>query len=60
VAEQTRSSPAQVSLAWLLARPGVTAPIASATNPQQLDDLLAATRLELQPAALELLNRASG
>jgi aryl-alcohol dehydrogenase-like predicted oxidoreductase len=60
VAEQTRSSPAQVSLAWLLARPGVTSPIASATNPQQLDDLLAATRLELQPAALELLNRASG
>jgi aryl-alcohol dehydrogenase-like predicted oxidoreductase len=59
VAEQTRSSPARVSLAWLLARPGITAPIASATNMQQLDDLVAATRLELPPASIDLLNRAS-
>lgn len=59
VARQTRSSPAQVSLAWVIARPSVTAPIASATNPQQLDDLIAATRLELPPASIDLLNRAS-
>jgi aryl-alcohol dehydrogenase-like predicted oxidoreductase len=59
VAKQTRSSPAQVSLAWLIARPSVTAPIASATNLQQLDDLIAATRLELPPASIDLLNRAS-
>jgi aryl-alcohol dehydrogenase-like predicted oxidoreductase len=33
-----------VALAWLLARPGITAPIASATNEKQLADLAAATK----------------
>jgi aryl-alcohol dehydrogenase-like predicted oxidoreductase len=59
VAEQLGASPARVSLAWLIARPGITAPIASATNVQQLNELIAATRLELDPASIELLNRAS-
>jgi aryl-alcohol dehydrogenase-like predicted oxidoreductase len=52
--------PAQVALAWLMARPSITAPIASATNPAQLEDLLASARLKLDGEAIALLNRASG
>jgi aryl-alcohol dehydrogenase-like predicted oxidoreductase len=59
VAAQCGCRPAQVAIAWLLARPGVTAPIASATNADQLNDLIAATRLELNASAIELLNHAS-
>jgi len=59
VAKQSSSTPAAVALAWLLARPSVTAPIASATNLEQLHTLLSATRLELDRTAIELLNRAS-
>jgi aryl-alcohol dehydrogenase-like predicted oxidoreductase len=44
------STPALVALAWLLARPGVTAPIASATNEKQLADMAAATKLQLDNA----------
>ncbi|HST21391.1 MAG TPA: aldo/keto reductase, partial [Blastocatellia bacterium] len=47
VSKQYDSTPARVSLAWLIARPSVTAPIASATSLEQLDDLIEATRLEL-------------
>jgi aryl-alcohol dehydrogenase (NADP+) len=39
--------PAQVALAWLLHKPGVTAPIVGATKLQHLDDALAAEQLEL-------------
>ena len=59
VARQRGSTPARVSLAWLIARPSVTAPIASATNPEQLNELIEATKLELDPASIELLNQAS-
>ncbi len=59
VAGRYGSTPARVALAWLLARPGVTAPIASATSVGQLEDLLAATRLDLDAAAVEELNGAS-
>jgi len=59
VAEEHNSTPAQVSLAWLLARPAVTAPIASATNLKQLDELIGATRLKLDTATIEKLDRAS-
>ncbi|HEY9231816.1 MAG TPA: aldo/keto reductase, partial [Blastocatellia bacterium] len=59
VAEAYGSTPARVALAWLIARPSITAPIASATNLEQLEDLIAATRLELDPSAVEKLNRAS-
>jgi aryl-alcohol dehydrogenase-like predicted oxidoreductase len=59
VAERHGSTPASVALAWLIARPSITAPIASATSLQQLNDLIAATRLELDESAVELLNRAS-
>ena len=47
VAARTGATPAQVALAWLMARPSITAPIASATSVAQLDDLVAATRLKL-------------
>ena len=59
VAKQRGSTPARVSLAWLIARPSVTAPIASATNLEQLNELIEATKLELDPASIEQLNQAS-
>ncbi len=59
VSKQYNSTPARVSLAWLIARPSVTAPIASATSLEQLDDLIEATRLELDDSSIELLNQAS-
>jgi aryl-alcohol dehydrogenase-like predicted oxidoreductase len=59
VAKQYHSTPAKVSLAWLIARPSVTAPIASATNLEQLKDLIEATQLKLDNSSLELLNQAS-
>lgn len=59
VAEQCDSTPATVALAWMLARPSLTAPIASARNLEQLNDLIAATKLELDQSSMELLNQAS-
>lgn len=59
VAERQDSTPAAVALAWLLARPGLTAPIASATSVEQLGELLAGTRLTLDPVSINLLNQAS-
>jgi aryl-alcohol dehydrogenase-like predicted oxidoreductase len=53
------ATPAQVALAWLLTRPGVTAPIASATSVAQLDELIGATRLTLDADDLAALDRAS-
>lgn len=52
------ATPAQVALAWLVAR-GVTAPIASATTPVQLEELLGATRLHLDPSMVAALDAAS-
>jgi aryl-alcohol dehydrogenase-like predicted oxidoreductase len=60
IAGQHNSTPARVSLAWLMARPSITAPIASATNLEQLNDLIEATTLELDPASIDLLNQARG
>jgi len=59
VAEQHNSNPARIALAWLIARPSITAPIASATSLEQLNDLVEATKLELSQSAIELLNEAS-
>jgi aryl-alcohol dehydrogenase-like predicted oxidoreductase len=59
VAKRLHAAPAQVALAWLLARPTVTAPIASATSLEQLKELIGATRLKLDEASIGLLNRAS-
>jgi aryl-alcohol dehydrogenase-like predicted oxidoreductase len=59
VAHARGSTPASVALAWLLARPGITAPIASATNEKQLADLAAATKLKLDAESIQKLNAAS-
>ena len=59
VAEKHRASPTQVSLAWLIARPGITAPIVSATSLDQLKELSLATQLKLDPQDIETLNQAS-
>jgi aryl-alcohol dehydrogenase-like predicted oxidoreductase len=58
VAGNHHARPAQVALAWLMARPGITAPIASATQIEQLDELIGATRLKLEPEEVETLDRA--
>ncbi len=54
------ASPASVALAWQMARPSITAPIASATSVGQLSELVAATQLHLDAAAIEELDTASG
>lgn len=59
VAAQYQSTPATVALAWLIARPSVTAPIASATSLEQLESLTKAATLKLDEAALTLLTEAS-
>jgi aryl-alcohol dehydrogenase-like predicted oxidoreductase len=59
LAQEIHSTPAKISLAWLMARPSITAPIASATSLEQLKDLIGATELELDDASIERLNQAS-
>ncbi len=59
VAASHGATPAQVALAWLMARPSITAPIASATSVAQLHELLAAARLSLAPAQIAQLDGAS-
>jgi aryl-alcohol dehydrogenase-like predicted oxidoreductase len=59
IAKDTKSTPAQVSLAWMIARPSITAPIASASKPEQMDDLVKATSLKLSAAQIAALNAAS-
>jgi aryl-alcohol dehydrogenase-like predicted oxidoreductase len=59
VAERHAAKPAQIALAWLLTRPGITAPIASATNLDQLAQLTGAARLNLNEDSLRELTEAS-
>jgi aryl-alcohol dehydrogenase-like predicted oxidoreductase len=59
VAQQLGVTPAKAALAWLIAQPTVTAPIASASNLEQLNQLIEATTLELDPSSMALLNQAS-
>jgi aryl-alcohol dehydrogenase-like predicted oxidoreductase len=59
VARQKQSTPARVALAWAMARPSITSAIASASTVAQLQDLIAATQLQLDAGAIETLNRAS-
>jgi len=60
VAERHSSTPGRVAIAWMLRRPSITSPIASATSVEQLDDLIEATRLDLDDNAIETLNRRTG
>ena len=58
IAAETGASPAQISLAWLAAQPGVTAPIASATSIAQVEELLGSIDLTLTPDQLSTLDAA--
>jgi len=59
VAHAHGSTPARVALAWLLAQPGITAPIASATNEKQLADLVEAAKLKLDAESIQKLSAVS-
>jgi aryl-alcohol dehydrogenase-like predicted oxidoreductase len=59
VAAAHHATPAQVALAWLIARPGITAPIVSATSVEQLRELLGATSLQLSDNEIAQLDLAS-
>ena len=59
VAEGLGATPAQVALSWLVHRPGITAPIASATTVDQLREILGAVNLKLDAEATATLDRAS-
>ena len=59
VAEQYSANVASIALAWLMARPSVTAPIASATNLDQLEDLTRAAALTLNIEDIAILDEAS-
>ncbi len=59
VAHAHGSTPARVAIAWLLAQPGITAPIASATTEKQLADLVQAANLKLDVESILKLNAVS-
>jgi aryl-alcohol dehydrogenase-like predicted oxidoreductase len=59
VAKEANSTPARVALAWLIAQPGITSPIASATSDKHLTDLVEATKLKLDATAIEKLTQVS-
>lgn len=58
-AKAHRSTPTQIAIAWLLAQPAITAPIASATTLDQLHELLGAAEVKLDPQSLQQLDQAS-
>ncbi len=59
VAGRCAATPAQVALAWLIARPSITAPIASATSLDQLQDIMKAPEIRLDQDAIGQIDRAS-
>jgi aryl-alcohol dehydrogenase-like predicted oxidoreductase len=59
VASNYKTTPASVALAWIIARPGITAPIASATSVKQLHETITAVNLNLKSDAIDLLTKAS-
>lgn len=58
LAADHKATPAEIALAWIMAREGVTAPIASATSLTQLQSLIAATKIDLGPADIATLDSA--
>jgi aryl-alcohol dehydrogenase-like predicted oxidoreductase len=59
VAARYQAKPGQIALAWLIARPSVTAPIASATNLEQLAELVEAAEIELDADSIQKIDEAS-
>ena len=59
VAKRYNAKPGQIAIAWLIARPSVTAPIASATNLDQLQELMGAAEIKLDAAAIQQIDAVS-
>jgi aryl-alcohol dehydrogenase-like predicted oxidoreductase len=59
VAARYEAKPGQIALAWLIARPSVTAPIASATSLEQLGELVEAAEIDLDAESIQKLDEAS-
>lgn len=59
IAARHHASVAQIAIAWVLAQPGITAPIVSATSLAQLDEILSAVEITLDAKALDRLDKAS-
>jgi aryl-alcohol dehydrogenase-like predicted oxidoreductase len=59
VATRYKAKPGQIALAWLIARPSVTSPIASATTSEQLKELIGAASIKLDAAAIDQIDRAA-
>jgi aryl-alcohol dehydrogenase-like predicted oxidoreductase len=59
VGQRIGATPAQVSIAWIMAQPTVAAPIVSATSVAQLDEIAKAAQVKLDGEALAELDRAS-
>lgn len=59
VADKYGATQAQIALAWIMARPGFTAAIASSTKIEQLNELLQATAIDLDNESIAELNEAS-
>jgi len=59
VAEEQNATPAEVALAWLIAQPGIVAPIIGVRSVAQLNDLVNVGRLRLNKRQLDLLSTAS-
>ena len=59
IAQTYQATPAQIALAWLLAQPGVTAPIVSATSVKQFEEIAKAATIKLDAQALQQLDRVS-
>src|SRR5579862_238026 len=59
LSQTLRTTPAALALAWLIAQPGVTGAIASATSVEQLDELKSATAIKLDGTAMDTLMKAS-
>ena len=59
VSARNNATPAQVALAWIMAKPAIAAPIASATSAPQLEDIMGALRLDLSAGDVAELDRAS-
>ena len=59
VAKRHQATPAQVALAWMIARPSITAPIASATNVEQLREIMRAPEINLDADAIAQIDQAS-
>lgn len=59
VARRYEAKPGQIAIAWLIARPSVTAPIASATNQEQVAELVEAAEIELDADSIANIDAAS-